>query len=387
MKIRECGFCLFSVLIFLSVFLFITGCEEQVTRPKSMKFSMKVIVKDSSDYTLNLTGKNLVPDATVHINSINYRLEGSGMTGRDGLFVFQQLLPDRYNISVSKFLSPDSVLKAEGVFEARVQAGQVQEKQFTGEDSVVVWVSNATLGSLVISEIYYNGAPPPPPYYFHDQFTEIYNNSDTTFYLDGLLMASVEYGYADTDYMHAVHVFQFPGAGTEHPLAPGEMAIIAQDAINHLEANPKSLDLTGADFEYYKADKGDVDNPDVPNMIQIHSKYGIDFLYSVMNDGIILFKVDDPYSLQIDTWDEMMIPVDAIIDGVEYREDLSEYQYKRFPPKIDSGMSGGMPPYKGKSIERKIDRRKNGRIILMDNNNSSIDFDVIKKPTPGTIHE
>ena len=60
---------------------------------------------------------------------------------------------------------------------------------------------------------------------------------------------------------------------------------------------------------------------------------------------------------------------------------------KRVDGSIDGGLTGGIPSYSSQSVERLIDRYEDGRMILMDNNNSSLDFHVLKPPTPGWIEE
>ena len=52
---------------------------------------------------------------------------------------------------------------------------------------------------------------------------------------------------------------------------------------------------------------------------------------------------------------------------------------------MDAGITGGLPMYQGKSIARKVFNEVDGQIILMDNNNSSIDFQVLDTPTPGLL--
>ena len=192
----------------------------------------------------------------------------------------------------------------------------------------------------------------------------------------------------DPDYIHAIHLYRFPGDGQSYPLGPGELIVIAQDGIDHREINLNSLDLSHSNFEYYNHLSGDIDNPLIPNMIQMHHKYGNDFLYSVMNDAILLLKLEAADSLwSYDNFNQILIPRKRIIDGVEYRENLLEYEYKRLTDDVDAGITGGLPMYQGKSIARKVFRVTNDQKILMDNNNSSIDFHVSDTRTPGTIDE
>lgn len=366
--------------------LFALACTEQVSPPESMRLLLTVTVIDTSAYTRAMNDTTLVDSASVTIHSIAYQHEFQTLTEDYGRAGFADILPDRYNISATKRLPPEVVQQITGVPSERVLNGQLQDVAVDADhNELEVYVVPMPIGRLLFSEIYYNGAPPNPAFYFHDQFTELYNNSDSTIYLDSLIIADVDYGYVEEDFIHAIHAYMFPGSGTDYPLLPGQFVIVAQDGKNHLDSNPNSLDLSGADFEYYAKGMGDVNIPEVPDMIQLHHKYGVDFLYSVMNDAIVLVKMDDPYEYGYDGYNQLLIPKTAVLDGIEYREDLSEIDRKRLDITIDAGLTGGLPAYSGKSVERKISERRGDRLILMDNNNSSIDFQVLDDPTPGYI--
>jgi hypothetical protein len=119
--------------------------------------------------------------------------------------------------------------------------------------------------------------------YLFSGYLRLYNNADTTAYLDGLIVGS---GFADQfDYPNfgcdryrpysedpagiwALRFVQLPGAGTQYPLPPGQTAVLVTDAIDHRPLYPSGLDLRGATFEYYGGG-GDVDNPAVPNALEI----------------------------------------------------------------------------------------------------------------------
>ena len=55
-------------------------------------------------------------------------------------------------------------------------------------------------------------------------------------------------------------IIKIPGTGNTYPVQPGESIIIAEDAINHKEFNPLSIDLSKANFQYLKG-RNDIDNP------------------------------------------------------------------------------------------------------------------------------
>jgi len=358
-----------------------------VTPPESMRFDLNVTVKDTSGFSLEYFDTELVDSASVFMNSISYYTLYNASSNQSGVATFPEILPDLYNISVTKRVN----VILDGVSVERTMNGQlINVEILNAAISPSVYVTPSISGQLVISEIYYNGSPPQPPYnlpqYFHDQFTEIYNNSDEVVYLDSIIIANVDFGHAEEDYIYAIHAYMFPGSGQDYPLNPGEFVIVAQDAINHTEAVPSSVDLSSADFEYYVGPP-DIDQPNTENMIKLHHKYGVDFLYSVFNDAIVLLKVKDPYAYGYSEFDCILFPKTAVLDGVDYRDNLAEVEYKRLGPAIDSGLTGGFDSYMNKSIQRRIDFYRGDQPVLMDNNNSSIDFQVLDRPTPGYVFD
>lgn len=369
-----------SISVTLIIVMIALSCTLNITPPASMRFSANVTILD----TTVTTSDSLVAGADVVMQSITYGDVFEAKTNSMGLASFNNLLPDRYNILASG--------NRVSLTEIIIINGQLQDTSLFIENNGILNLSiiaqTSRTSALLISEIYYSGAiPNPVPQYFHDQFTEIYNNSSQTLYLDSLLIADVEYGFSEDSVIHAVHAYMFPGDGDDYPIGPGEIIVIAQDAIDHSPYPISSVNLLDSDFEYYVADKGDVNNIDVPDMIQIHHKYGVDFLYSVFNNAVLLMKVDNPFELGYDGFNRILLPKADVIDGVEYRDNVAEMNMKRVDGSIDGGLTGGIPSYSSQSVERLIDRYEDGRMILMDNNNSSLDFHVLKPPTPGWIEE
>ncbi|GAB4365771.1 MAG: hypothetical protein Kow0042_05210 [Calditrichia bacterium] len=367
--------------------ILLMNCAEKISQPESVQFSTTVHVLDTSFVTRGIFDRIDVPGGEVTLSSVNYGLQYKSKTNPGGIALFQDLIPDFYNCSVQRIYPEDTVQQYLGVLQEQVLVGSKGAIRMSSPaDSFSLILSQVSRAPFLISEIYYNGAPPPPPLYFHDQFTEIYNNSSVTVYLDGYAIGDVDYGYRDDpEFIHCIHLYQFPGSGTDYPVEPGETIIIAQDAENHTLKNPRSLDLSSADFEYYNPLSNDIDVESVPNMIQIHHKYGYDFLYSVMNDAVCLFKMVPGDTLGYDEFNLILVPKEWVIDGVEYKEDPTQYHLKRLSDDIDAGITGGMPAYQGKSVARKIFKIIGNQKVLMDNNNSSIDFEVTDNPTPGWI--
>jgi hypothetical protein len=164
---------------------------------------------------------------------------------------------------------------------------------------------------LVISEWFFNtGRVPGVGTYSYGGYIELYNNADTTVFLDGLRIGEafsqdVVASYAtcaeqavikaDPQFLWARHWQRFPGTGREHPLGPGETVVVATDGIDHRPLVPDGLDLSSADFEF--AGFADVDNPSVPNMIDdgVHAdQRGHGFIADI---GVSVMFIAAPLSL------------------------------------------------------------------------------------------
>ncbi len=374
-------------LLICTVFLF--SCVETPDMPSSAHFNLRIHLQDTTVFNTGDFVSTSGAVVTLLSQTDGKRL---AITSDDeGNAYFNSILPDYYSISANRPLSVEEIWEVLNKNEMWALGGDSSNVVLFADPgdtmTLVLPLSRSRAGNLVFSEIYYSGSRPDPiPNYFHDQFLEIYNNSETVQYLDSLIICDAEYGFADDEFIHAIHAYMFPGTGKDYPLMPGEAIIVAQDALNHTLYNKSSIDLSDADFEFYVKDKGDVNNPDVPDMIQIHHKYGIDFLYSVFNDALLLLKIDDPYKFGYDNFERLLLPLSGVIDGVDYRENVSLLDKKRLSPSIDSGLTGGVPSYSGTSVGRVVDKiTDDGRVILKDTNNSSFDFSHCKSRTPGEV--
>jgi hypothetical protein len=182
------------------------------------------------------------------------------------------LLAGDYRIAALRVLTPDEAAATGGTIRAfgdgfarRLPADTVQMRM--GIDQP---------GSLVFSEIYHGGGTLNISYRW-SQFVELYNNSDTTVYLDGVLYGSA-YGHIgsgepcaesrawreDPLGLWALEFYQFPGSGADYPVAPGQAVSVALDAADHSVVHPTLPDLSQADFELEGT--ADTDNPGVPNV-------------------------------------------------------------------------------------------------------------------------
>ncbi|MGQ9804747.1 MAG: DUF4876 domain-containing protein [Chlorobiales bacterium] len=255
-------------------------------------------------------------------------------------------------------------------------------------------------GKLVIKQCYYTGSRTPAnTNYFSDQFHEIYNNSSDTVYVDSLCIADA-FGASgqinpttqpsefqnDQNNVYVNNIWMIPGTGNSHPLPPGKSIIIAQDGIDHRQFNANSIDLSNADWETYKTggNANDVDNPNVPNMVQVHVVSGFDWLVTVFGPGMIIFKVPNPNTLESATptgssEPRKKVPTTAVIDAFEALRDANSGSFKRIPLALDAGFTFASGTYTKESARRKVQSIVNGREILQDTDDSGEDF-IIGQP-------
>ena len=167
------------------------------------------------------------------------------------------ILPGIYTVNVS-----GTGIDADGN-EYYLNGSVVNQAIFQEGSLLSLTIKGLKISPLVFKEIYYacSRTPLNKPY-IYEQFYEVYNNSSSMLYLDGIHFANLYPDKSSTNlplwpeedgdnYVYALRVWKFPGNGTDYPLQPGESCVIAQFAVNHqLEIyNPASpVDNSSADF-------------------------------------------------------------------------------------------------------------------------------------------
>ena len=196
-------------------------------------------------------------------------------TDSAGNAYISNLLPGLYKIAGYRVFSEDETGPTGGVVRA---FGDGFKQSLGGTGKVTLTLAADEPGSLVISEVYDGGGINTVLDYHWAQYAELYNNSDTTVYLDGMLWGSgfgwggaavftceEQVGFReDPAGVWSQQFHQFPGTGADYPVAPGQVITIALDAVDHSQVHPSLPDLSNADFELEGS--SDPDNPDVPNM-------------------------------------------------------------------------------------------------------------------------
>lgn len=393
---------IFSTLLF-------TACKKNRFGELQMS-SVTVSAKYPGSYSQ--TGAS---GATITLTSVTDGAIKTATTGSNGDAIFTDVLPGTYNIAASLTLNEAQAQSLTGISTAlTLNAVQNNAIVISGQNaSFVLDLQGNAVGGLVIKEVYYAGSKTPAGgNYFSDQFVEIYNNSTDTIYLDSLCIADA-YGNSglinpsseptafagDAQHVYLNSIWQIPGTGKDHPLAPGKSIVIAQDGVDHRDPllNPASLvNLSNADWETYneRPDNRDADAPGVPNLRRVYFTGGFDWLLTVFGPGVVIFKGD---SSQLVTQTaaipgsptaapRIKIPASQVIDGFEALKDGNSSTFKRIPVGLDAGFVFADDTYNMQSFRRKTSTSINGRRVLQDNNNSTADFEKLASPTPRTFN-
>ncbi len=275
-------------------------------------------------------------------------------------------------------------------------------------------------GSLVISEVFdQDPLIAGDNVYVNATYLELYNNSDTTIYLDGKLVgwgpiwgwefpapfapcSVTQQWQNDPDGLWSPMLMRLPGSGRQYSLAPGRAAVIATDGIDHSAVDRRLPNLSAATFETVGAT--DVDNPSVPNATLIVVEFdlfgrGILFINQLSN----IYFVADTVDLSTVPWMRPVtgasidlqwprIPRERILDvyasiatasetaplgGDRFCEHLINAVFDARPGRFNGGQGFH-------AIARKSLGLFDGRALLQRTKTSALDF-ARSRTTPGRI--
>ena len=367
------------ILIPAIVLAALSGCGREMPEVPDGNGIITVAIADTSgSFPGSVEGEPFfLAEASVSLQARTHVFTASSMTESDGAAVFTGLPAGEYSL----FARTEIVAGA-------------QKKVFTGYldmlvgDEVVVsdtlYVSSVIVNALMINEILYCGSD-YANFYFYDQFVELYNSSEDTLYLDGIILTRNypdDFPDMDTnDFVRAIYAFQFPGTpvtGREHPIAPKQYIVIAADAIDHSIWASNATDLSGADWECFNPLGSDYDVPGVPNIVNIMPGRTLDYMINVSHNAVVI-ATGEEYDFETygDGSLRLTLPLYTVIDGVEYGS--SADITKELTARVDAGWAGiGNSKYSAQSVER--------REIGVDTNNSIFDFVLTKPVTPGYSH-
>ena len=383
-------------IIILAALIFAAVSCGSINDLKDIKEIQKVTT-NVNVVTSSISAEIPRPDSyTVKFINYDEKLEIVKTTDASGKVSTSDIVPGVYTITVQGE-------SAKGGFTYYFSGSETNTSIVSDNKSYNIELTASKAGALILKEIYFNGST---GYYFKDQFYEIYNNSNEVQYADGLCIATLMPATATTttyqwevgegknpdDYIYCGSVWQIPaeGNGKNYPVAPGESIIIAQIAQNHTVIKPTSpVDLSKAEFEtFIKTQTVNPDNPESVNMtLKIDfNVFGTQWLVTVFGGAYVLFMPEADFDNA--TWVQPKgnatkakeIPIDWVTDGVELVNNATKVTQKRMPASLDAGATYTGAAYTGKSVSRKIkSTMPDGRIVYMDTNNSSEDFQVNSK--------
>ena len=344
-------------------------------------------------------------NAKVILSNLQKSYSITDYTNQEGKIYFSNIEPGFYNVQLTHSFNNESG--------NTVNANGLQSYKVFSSVQDTIEVSLSATNSLVIKEYYYSGSiTPAGNSYSADQYVEIYNNSSSLQYVDGMSIIEHEsYGIGpnywdwleDTIVVRAI--FTIPGEGTDYPLQPGESIVIARDAFDHKSdplGNPLCpVDLAHADFEFfiYSASGNDIDGAYSPNMIEdLFTFRGSDYVFHTRGgSAIALAKIPgndaerkDYIANHLTLKNQVSstryygkIPTEWVIDAIEAVFDEAHAVYKRLPIELDAGYTFIPEGTKtGLCLRRKVKTIVDGRVVYQDTNNSCEDFIKGTEPKP-----
>jgi len=423
---------LINLFISISVLFFTSCSDDDVINSSDVKINANVPALLTSDNVeiinlsaeIKLTNKNSGDIFEQTISSF----DNMDLNVEDGVYDIMLIGTVKYklkkvyintemNFVDGKFVKTESQVVKYIDSESKIQASK-QNENITGGDyklSMDLYLANKESG-FVISEIYFAGSKTPlNKQYSRDGFIEIYNNSDKILYADGLCFGTTE--FLSTVYKDAIKpdlrntrtalmcVYRVPGTGSEYPVAPGKTLLISDIAKDHTIDNSNSVDLSMSNFEWFddveskNANALDTDVAEVVNLEKIYSSYKYRYMFHMGGgNSFVLFRMNkskkdfiaqNVYEYSYLNSRKKEIPKksydisnDIIIDAVGCSS-KTKFKWNVLSPSLD--LSWTYSEEYGHSVKRKIStKREDGTIVLLDTNNSALDFVNTAKPTPAS---
>ena len=398
--------------IMLIVFsaLLLTACDDENQSIQLNNYTVQVVPKlaEGEEIIGNLSG------IAIAITNVNTGASQTITTNAEGKAIFTNLI-GIYTAKASGTLDYSSGSNAGTIERYDVEFSGNGENLILSADgttaSVDVYPVNSDNG-WIIKEMYtastltLNGSS-----LRFDQFIEIYNNTDTVMYADGLSIGETRHQTTSGENIYSKDmdkktflwtVYSISGKNGEKnvPVQPGKSIVIAPQPIDHRPDNSIDLRPPVSDYQWFDAygsGEYSIDVPEVPNLERYYSdSYSVWVVSVQMNRGFAIFKapegmdmakyVEDNTDIRFNNAGNRVTTIGIenkyIIDAVELGYKYSFYQ-KSLHSSLDSGRSYTVESYNGKSIRRKILTIKpDGRIVYQDTNDSSEDFWTSRTPSP-----
>jgi hypothetical protein len=285
-SVRLSAFCMFALAAGACL-----GETELVSPPRVPPTTITLEFRADSDDLASATAlgwENGIPGVAVTLAPADsttgapQRLQGSD----SGTLTLDHLASGRYVVDAVRWLTDAERAQLPAGDDAVGFVAQVGLSPATATARMPVRLVASRRRGLIISEWKDDDIEvpnDPSGGYFFSGYLRLYNNADSTIYLDGVIIGSglaQQFDYPnfpcllflpyalDPLGVWADQFYQLPGRGTDYPLQAGETAVLATDAIDHRPLYPIGLDLRQAQFEFYVGGS-DVDNPSVPNAMDV----------------------------------------------------------------------------------------------------------------------
>jgi hypothetical protein len=380
----------------------------------TLTLTFRIAIEDSTVSRALGWPEGAVPDAEVTLSRTGSTEELTGMTDAAGGITFEELLPGSYRASAVRILTEEErALLAEQDRDVNALGGGAGLSVEAPETEKTLSLAAGRPRSLVISEFSDVPEPHAGGFYNFGNYLELYNNGDTTVYLDQVLIGdgfTIDHDRPidpcadyvsftdDPDGVWVMFLYQFPGTGRDYPLAPGHIAVIATDAVDHRQFGEGAVDLSGAEFEFIGT--ADVDNPAAANLVSVGPRTG-DVLGHGMSfwSNTDLMIVSEPVDLDaipkeiaggaLDYW-IWRIPANAVLDIATFRLTRNYSAYPPCPqlihPRFDRQEAILMGPedYHYSAQRRVLYTLPDGRAVLQHTRTSARDFVKLRR-NPGEL--
>ena len=332
----------------------------------------------------------------------------SATTNVNGVATFTNLIPDVYDISCSWELSEADYHQLTGSTQAVsgcTVAGSLSSRLIKEEQTISLSTQLSINQDIIIGKIYYAGSKDNnnKPY-DAGKYIELYNQSnkaiDVSGYYIGLVEAESTQAYTlkklDSVYQDSVvllkQIFRIP-VNADFKVKAGETVLIVNSATDHTANDTLESDLSDADFEAKDVNGKLQNNPATPALDLIYTMYPSVSIMNLVQSGpcgIVIFRTDEDITSLPTTYpfgktsgnQWKLLPKRMILDAVEVlsnRVTGVDVKNKRLYDDLDAGYINinAISGRSGEVVYRKTSKHTNdGRIILMDTNNSSNDFKV-----------
>lgn len=398
--------------IFLAAFLILASCskeEEIINAPLRIYLQLPMNLEDANLEDAEVTLVNI--ETTMRYSVDEFKLDGNS-------YVATVVVPEgRYNMVASGNISyVIGSSKTTTTMKAEARGVEVANRSMETSTVTLLFNNYNAEAGMVIEEIFFtsstfSGTQRP---YTDDQYLIITNNSDHLIYADSLAVVESKF-QSDMqweltpnlmkDAITVSWLYLIPGNGTSVPVEAGESLLIALNAKDHTIVNSNSIDLSGAQFEFYDVSPNteffDEDNPAATNLIKWYSdlwsytmlnnkgtkSYGLVRMHSDYDSFInsnyykYSYVVNAAWGTYESSGDGYFIPNSWVIDWVNLAI-KNEWAWNVASPSLDSGWTYCAETSSDKSrYGLSVIRKRDDSEKLVDTNNSTNDFLPRQKPS------